>query len=108
MASQPVLLFDGDCGFCGRTIEIVRRIIQPRVQFVPWQYADLAALNVTEDRADREVLCQGFLSAVSLRVGVSLTSGDGRRIAARQAGGRSLSQRSVRWWRPERRRCRTR
>ncbi|CAM5519672.1 thiol-disulfide oxidoreductase DCC family protein [Streptomyces hirsutus] len=56
MASQPILLFDGDCGFCSRTIEIARRTIQPRVQFVPWQYADLAALGVTEDRADREVL----------------------------------------------------
>ncbi|MFF7854658.1 DCC1-like thiol-disulfide oxidoreductase family protein [Streptomyces sp. NPDC007904] len=56
MASQPILLFDGDCGFCGRTIEVARRTIQPRVQFIPWQYADLAALNVTEDRADREVL----------------------------------------------------
>lgn len=56
MASQPILLFDGDCGFCSRTIELARRIIQPRVQFVPWQYADLAALGVTEDRADREVV----------------------------------------------------
>ncbi|WP_393059083.1 thiol-disulfide oxidoreductase DCC family protein [Streptomyces sp. LN549] len=56
MASQPTLLFDGDCGFCGRTIEIAKRTIKPRVQFIPWQYADLAALGVTEDRADREVL----------------------------------------------------
>jgi predicted DCC family thiol-disulfide oxidoreductase YuxK len=56
MASQPILLFDGDCGFCSRTVEIVRRTVQPCVQFVPWQHADLATLKVTAARADREVL----------------------------------------------------
>ncbi|MEV4947673.1 DUF393 domain-containing protein [Streptomyces sp. NPDC053755] len=56
MTGRPVLLFDGDCGFCGRSIEVLRRTVRPRVDLVPWQCADLAALGVTEDRADREVL----------------------------------------------------
>ncbi|WP_447033952.1 hypothetical protein [Streptomyces hypolithicus] len=37
-------------------MELARRRIQPRVRFTPWQSADLAAMGVTEQRADREVL----------------------------------------------------
>ncbi|SDD95875.1 hypothetical protein SAMN05216505_11425 [Streptomyces prasinopilosus] len=55
-ASRPVPLFDGDCGFCDRAIEVVRSTVQPRVQCVPRQHAGLPALSVTEDRADREIL----------------------------------------------------
>ncbi|THA70888.1 DUF393 domain-containing protein [Streptomyces sp. A0642] len=84
MAGQPILLFDGDCGFCSRSIEIAQRVIQPRVQFIPWQFADLAALNVTEDRADREVL---WISAAGGNV-----YGGARALAAVLMSGRR------RWW----------
>ncbi|MEN8649567.1 DCC1-like thiol-disulfide oxidoreductase family protein [Streptomyces sp. 21So2-11] len=56
MTSQPTLLFDGDCGFCSRTIDLAKRWIQPRAQCTPWQSADLPAMGVTEERADREIL----------------------------------------------------
>ncbi|WP_156727312.1 thiol-disulfide oxidoreductase DCC family protein [Streptomyces apocyni] len=56
MLDQPILLFDGDCGFCSRMIEFAQRVVQPQAQFVPWQFADLPALRVTAEQADREVL----------------------------------------------------
>ncbi|MFV0130900.1 thiol-disulfide oxidoreductase DCC family protein [Streptomyces sp. HMX112] len=59
MTAQPVLLFDGDCGFCGTAVGLARRAVRPRAEIVPWQSADLAALGVTEERADREVLWIG-------------------------------------------------
>jgi predicted DCC family thiol-disulfide oxidoreductase YuxK len=84
MVSRPILLFDGDCGFCSRTIAIARRAVQPRIEFVPWQSADLAALGVTADRADREVL---WISPVSGTV-----HGGARALAAMMMCGRK------RWW----------
>ncbi|MFJ8997781.1 thiol-disulfide oxidoreductase DCC family protein [Streptomyces sp. NPDC102359] len=84
MASQPILLFDGDCGFCSRTIEVVQRTVRPRVQFVPWQHADLTALKVTEDRANREVI---WVSPVGGKV-----YGGQRALSAVLMSGRK------RWW----------
>ncbi|MFI9466322.1 thiol-disulfide oxidoreductase DCC family protein [Streptomyces sp. NPDC052492] len=84
MASQPILLFDGDCGFCSRTIEVVQRAVRPRVQFVPWQHADLTALKVTEDRANREVI---WISPVGGKV-----YGGQRALSAVLMSGRK------RWW----------
>jgi predicted DCC family thiol-disulfide oxidoreductase YuxK len=54
--SRPVLVYDGDCGFCTRAADVARRILPPDTSVTPWQATDLAALGVTAVRARREVL----------------------------------------------------
>ncbi|SFS40977.1 thiol-disulfide oxidoreductase DCC family protein [Saccharopolyspora flava] len=55
MPERPVLIYDGDCGFCTRSVRLAVRLpVRMRVQ--PWQEADLAALGTTETRARHEVL----------------------------------------------------
>ncbi|MGH3260480.1 MAG: thiol-disulfide oxidoreductase DCC family protein, partial [Trebonia sp.] len=51
----PVLIYDGDCGFCTRSARLAERL-SARVRLVPWQEEDLAALGTTEARAREEVL----------------------------------------------------
>ncbi len=56
---QPTLVFDGDCGFCTRSAEVARRILPAGVAVTAWQFADLAALGTTAQRAQREALWIG-------------------------------------------------
>ncbi|MFF0885383.1 thiol-disulfide oxidoreductase DCC family protein [Streptomyces sp. NPDC003456] len=56
MRRQPVLIFDGDCGFCTTSVGVVQRLVRPRCEVVAWQRVDLDALGVTEDRARYEAL----------------------------------------------------
>lgn len=56
MTIQPVLVFDGDCGFCTTSVRFAERRVRPRCEIVPWQFADLEALGTTQERAEYEVL----------------------------------------------------
>ncbi|MFF0560876.1 thiol-disulfide oxidoreductase DCC family protein [Streptomyces sp. NPDC020472] len=56
MRSRPVLVYDGDCGFCTTSANFAERRVRPRCDIVPWQFADLDALGVTRERAEYEVL----------------------------------------------------
>lgn len=56
MRIRPVLVFDGDCGFCTGSVRLIERVVRPRCETVPWQRADLAALGVTPERARHEAL----------------------------------------------------
>ena len=51
MSRRPVLLFDGDCAFCTSCARLVEKRIRPAATIVPWQFADLAELGVTEEQA---------------------------------------------------------
>lgn len=42
----PVLLFDGDCGFCTASVQWLERWVQPTATVIAWQFTDLAALGV--------------------------------------------------------------
>ncbi|MFF5207293.1 thiol-disulfide oxidoreductase DCC family protein [Streptosporangium sp. NPDC000396] len=59
MTEQPVLVFDGDCGFCTTSVRFAERWIGVRARVTPWQFVDLAALGTTRERAEREVLWIG-------------------------------------------------
>ena len=50
------LVFDGDCAFCTSAVGVARRLLPASVTVVAWQFADLAALGVTAERAQQEVL----------------------------------------------------
>ncbi|MGY1857667.1 thiol-disulfide oxidoreductase DCC family protein [Modestobacter sp. SYSU DS0290] len=54
--ARPVLLFDGDCGFCQRVAGWAPRVLPADARVVSWQSADLTALGTTAERAAREVL----------------------------------------------------
>lgn len=50
----PVLVYDGDCGFCIRCAALVQRRLAPGIAVRPWQEAELDD-RITE-RARQEVL----------------------------------------------------
>lgn len=56
VTNQPVLVFDGDCGFCTTSVRFAERRVRPRCEIIPWQFADLEALGATREQAEYEVL----------------------------------------------------
>ncbi|WP_030021913.1 thiol-disulfide oxidoreductase DCC family protein [Streptomyces monomycini] len=56
MNNRPVLVYDGDCGFCTTCVRFAERRIRPRCTVSAWQFTDLEALGVTQERAEHEVL----------------------------------------------------
>ncbi|MBG0817126.1 thiol-disulfide oxidoreductase DCC family protein [Planomonospora sp. ID82291] len=56
MTDRPVLIYDGDCGFCTASVRFAERRIGLRAEVTSWQSADLPALGATRERAEREVL----------------------------------------------------
>ncbi|POM23210.1 hypothetical protein BTM25_43620 [Actinomadura rubteroloni] len=77
---RPVLLYDGDCGFCTASVRFIDRHIPTRARIMPYQRADLAALGVTASRASREVLWvdeRGRVSGAAQAVARLLTAAGG-------------------------------
>lgn len=53
-APVPLLIFDGDCGFCTTAVAWAERSLPSPPSTIPHQWADLAALGLTRvDAADR-------------------------------------------------------
>ncbi len=52
---RPLLLYDGDCAFCTTCARLVEKRIRPAAAVVPWQFADLAELGVSEEQASAAV-----------------------------------------------------
>jgi predicted DCC family thiol-disulfide oxidoreductase YuxK len=50
MRERPVLIYDGDCGFCTTCARFLERI-GPDADIVAWQLTDLAELGLTEEQA---------------------------------------------------------
>jgi predicted DCC family thiol-disulfide oxidoreductase YuxK len=47
---RPVLVYDGDCGFCTTCVHLLERI-GPDAEIVAWQLTDLDELGLTEEQA---------------------------------------------------------
>lgn len=47
---RPVLVYDGDCGFCTTCVHLLERI-GPNAKIVAWQLTDLADLGLAEEQA---------------------------------------------------------
>ncbi|MEU3861522.1 DUF393 domain-containing protein [Streptomyces sp. NPDC028722] len=56
MRTQPVLVYDGDCGFCTASLAFAQKWIKPRCEVVAQQRAPLDELGVTPGRAAYEAL----------------------------------------------------
>src|SRR5690348_3279619 len=52
---HPVLIFDADCAFCTRCVEVFKKL-PTGASVTGWQFTDLDRFGVTEDRAMHEVL----------------------------------------------------
>lgn len=52
---RPVLLYDGECGFCTRSVRMLERL-PADVRLLPSQATELAKLGIPESRARGEVL----------------------------------------------------
>lgn len=54
-AEQPILIFDGDCGFCTTSVKFLRRYVKPNCLIIEWQHADLDALGLTAEQCNDAV-----------------------------------------------------
>lgn len=54
-----VFLYDGDCAFCTTCARFIERRIPTTAEVTPWQFADLAALGVTQAAAEAAVIWVG-------------------------------------------------
>lgn len=77
---RPVLVYDGDCGFCTSSARFLERHVPVRADIVPFQFADLGELGTTAERAEHEVLWvdrTGRVSGGADAVGRLLTDAGG-------------------------------
>jgi len=47
--TRPLLVFDGDCGFCTTWVNRLREWLPVFPEAIPWQWADLDALGLDHD-----------------------------------------------------------
>jgi predicted DCC family thiol-disulfide oxidoreductase YuxK len=52
---KPTFLYDGDCAFCSACARFIERHIPNAAHVVPYQFADLAALGVTQAECEAAV-----------------------------------------------------
>lgn len=52
----PILLYDGNCPFCTRSVELLLRWIGADADVEAWQLADLEALGVPRSQVEQELV----------------------------------------------------
>lgn len=65
LADAPVLVYDGDCAFCTRSVRFIERRIGRRPLIVAWQRTDLEALGLTREMCETAVQWVGLDGEVS-------------------------------------------
>ncbi|GAA2482700.1 DUF393 domain-containing protein [Terrabacter carboxydivorans] len=78
--TRPTLVYDADCAFCTRSVELLQRWVDRRARYDvrPWQALDLAAVGLTEqdcDAAAQFVDADGTVRAGHLAIASALTHG---------------------------------
>jgi predicted DCC family thiol-disulfide oxidoreductase YuxK len=53
--TTPVLVYDGDCAFCSSCARFVERRIPTHASTIPWQFADLGALGLTQEECEAAI-----------------------------------------------------
>lgn len=51
-AKGPLLVFDGDCGFCTTSVNRLRELLPRFPEATPWQWIDLDAYSLTQQDVD--------------------------------------------------------
>jgi predicted DCC family thiol-disulfide oxidoreductase YuxK len=84
---RPLLLYDGDCAFCTSCARLVEGRVRPAAAVVPWQFADLAELGVSEEQASSAVQwvgpAGGVLSGHEAVAAMLATAGPAWRLLGR-------------------------
>lgn len=52
---RPILIFDGDCAFCTRSVRVLERRIRRRPAIEAWQRLDLDSMGVTREECEAAV-----------------------------------------------------
>ncbi len=65
LAQKPLLIFDGDCGFCTSTANWIQRNSQLAIEIEPYQWSNLDSFGLTEAEASAKVqlVAQGKIFA---------------------------------------------
>lgn len=74
---QPLLIFDGDCGFCSTCARWATRHLPPIVQVMPWQELNLETIGLTHDDVAKAVWwrnADGSLFTGHKAIGIALKS----------------------------------
>ena len=53
---HPVLIFDADCAFCTRCVDVIKHRLHTSAEITAYQFADLDSYGTTEERAAHELL----------------------------------------------------
>ncbi len=53
--TRPVLVYDGDCAFCARSVRFIERRIARHPRVVAWQHTDLGSLGLTIEMCETAV-----------------------------------------------------
>ncbi|GAA2578312.1 DUF393 domain-containing protein [Actinomadura fulvescens] len=53
---RPVLVYDGDCGFCTASVRFLERRVPTSAEVVAFQFADLGSLGIDAEQASYEVV----------------------------------------------------
>jgi len=53
--TDPVLVYDGDCAFCARSVRFIERRIARHPRVVAWQLTDLEPLGLTAEMCETAV-----------------------------------------------------
>jgi predicted DCC family thiol-disulfide oxidoreductase YuxK len=57
---KPVLIFDGDCGFCTTTASYIRQNSSTPIEIHPWQFIDVTKYGLTQEQTmDRVFVVEG-------------------------------------------------
>jgi predicted DCC family thiol-disulfide oxidoreductase YuxK len=52
---RPLLIFDGECGICTTSANVMRRWIRPDCDIEPWQRTDIASFGLTPEECSSAV-----------------------------------------------------
>ncbi|MEV3937084.1 DUF393 domain-containing protein [Glycomyces sp. NPDC049804] len=53
---EHTFIYDGDCAFCSQSARFLERRVRTAAKVVPWQWADLESLGVTQEEAEAAVI----------------------------------------------------
>lgn len=67
-----MLIFDGDCGFCSSCVDVAKKYVNPEMQYLPYQRAELTPLGLTTEQCAQAVMfrdTQGHWHSGSAAIG---------------------------------------
>ena len=52
---RPLMIFDGDCGFCTASVNVIKRWIKPDCDIEPWQFTAIEQFNLVPEECSTAV-----------------------------------------------------